>query len=1011
MMRKNQITPEGLQSAAVRGDRCLACGVLALAWLFGCSTIRDARVLVHCRSGAWLAEQGGWPTAHDPFSITTADQRWINLGWLFDLLSAGVSRFGWEALSLAQGVAAVAMTALVLAAFRPGIRIWGGTLVVALMLLVVYPHWAWRPETITLLGTAALLCLILRWEAEPAEAPSLYLIPPVFWVWCQLDPRAWIGLLLLILYCAGQFWTARRAPSSADVQPRRWGVVTLSAAVVAVCHPFGWETWWSPWQRFRFDLPALRETVLQPTGRELDLFPLWATEHWQQFDHLLAAGLLLQVAAIITLILNRKRASAGAWLMVLGINLLAWITRYELPVAAVVNGCVATVQAQEWYLARFGQIYASNLPEALFSRWGRVVTAIGFGGLGVMVATGRLQGPEPHRTGVGLSCSLRYQLDDLRRLSDVTPDERGFHWTLRQGDALIAAGRKSFVDHRTSLFSGRSGTNLLRLHHQTRQALQEWDQAAIGRRDAVGRRDAPPEMVAAVFDQYDVSHLLPDLTQDRRPPDYTTFLTLLGSPAWSLTDIWPTLALFLRAEGSRPEVNQLARERRLNALSVGFRRLEPCELEPRQRPEEATGWWSTFCESERCPPPGTQAAQHWLRLEWELPTAPIPFQLGASLAAVRAAQSGVNEAPDRAVSHRTLGALYAHLLRLETLSLAQEPVAWGRSLRYFQAIAPLRQAEALDAYDPTTQWLLWEVGQAAGFADVAHAALSRFLELTPADAPLLFDQRVPRSALEQLERRLAQVLDDNESRVTAALAADVDRLQIAQECHRQGCLSQAIALLDDDQYLSQTPWAVWYRAVWLAERGDGMQLDAAADRLRHTPPPDIVPLWQEPIAYAALGRGDYGQAFLVWQQEIQELQRGRLSALLLTSPLSTGSPQTVARLRYPLTRLAALRDSLGLQTEQAALLHWQTGVCELEAGRCEAARSSLRAALETAPNHPLRPLFRLYWFCLTDEVLDDIRPEDRIPDTNLFMPDDLPAADEAPATDDAPNTDGRPAAR
>lgn len=55
----------------------------------------------------------------------------------------------------------------------------------------------------------------------------------------------------------------------------------------------------------------------------------------------------------------------------------------ELAVASIVNAVLATIHAQEWYLARCGQVYSIHWKEVLFSRCGRAVTLAGFVALAI----------------------------------------------------------------------------------------------------------------------------------------------------------------------------------------------------------------------------------------------------------------------------------------------------------------------------------------------------------------------------------------------------------------------------------------------------------------------------------------------------------------------------------------------------------------------------------------------------------------------------------------------------
>ncbi len=987
-------TSQRLEQEAIRGDRVLCRAIVVIAFLFGCTEIDDARTLVHVRSGEWLIAHGFWPPASDPFSITTAGRHWINLSWGFDLLSALLYRLGGATLfSLLQGAAAAAVAAMLLACARPGIRNWGGSLCVALTILTVYPDFVWRPELITLLGTTALLWSLIQFERADIARLPFWSIPAGLWVWTQLDPRAWIGGCLLLLYALGQWISSPSRAHSAVSARVPWGWIAGASLFVMLLNPFGWASWLAPWQLYAVEYPTLRDFYAHPWGADLEWYSLASGEVWTNPDHRLVAGLLLQLLALAGLRLNRSRAPAACWLLWLGATCLSWFTLHELPSMTLVMCVIATTQLQEWYVARFGQVYSDDPGELLFSRGGRVLTLGGYFGMAWLMVSGQLGSPELHRFGLGLSCGLRYQLEDFLRLASAAPDDRSFHFTLRQGDALIAAGRRSYVDHRISLFAPQSGQaeNLIALHNRARHALRGIASRLSDSAPSTSS-DGEQQLIAEAFDRFEISHVLPRLNQNRKPPDYLTFLSLLGSRMWTLSDVWPTVAVFLRADSPRPGLKQYARSRQLNVIQTGFHRNEDLKVAPRSRPQPPAAHW--LFAAPVCPARGTQIAQHWLMLEHELPTAPLPFQMGTCLSAVRAAQAGVSETPESAASYRTLGALYSQLLRLESAVLANTSVSWGRSLRYFQAIAPLRQAAELDPDDPDVQLLLFEVCQGAGYADMTCDALTRYLALTADDEHETHQAR--RESLEQLRQRLSQVIAETQGHVRKSLAEQGDPVQLAFHCYRTGCLNLAIELLTPVDHFQDQPDIQWQLAHWLAERGEGTLLDQYAERLQILQQKMPSPRWREPVAYAALGRGDYAAAYDQWQEERAELELHRMTALLSTSALSLPMSQLSDSLPIPLFQFRRFAEPDARQATAISVTAWKQFICRLEAGQCDLARQELKRALNTAPESPLRPLFRLYWYCLTDELLDTGAAEDRIPDDpSMFVPEESPVPQEA----------------
>ena len=62
-----------------------------------------------------------------------------------------------------------------------------------------------------------------------------------------------------------------------------------------------------------------------------------------------------------------------------------------------------------------------------------------------------------------------------------------------------------------------------------------------------------------------------------------------------------------------------------------------------------------------------------------------------------------------------------------------------------------------------------------------------------------------------------------------------------------------------------------------------------------------------------------------------------------------------------------------------ALMELNRAACEIERGDPNAATAALRRGLERAPDGALRPLLRIYLYCLTGEAVDPEPPAEWIP--------------------------------
>ncbi|OYW22600.1 MAG: hypothetical protein B7Z55_04460 [Planctomycetales bacterium 12-60-4] len=557
-------------------------------------------------------------------------------------------------------------------------------------------------------------------------------------------------------------------------------------------------------------------------------------------------------------------------------------------------------------------------------------------------------------------------------MAEIAPDDHAFNLTLRQGDALIAAGRRSYVDHRVALFAGVGDSDLLDLHDQARRLLRRSTSSGSATDQAI--------MMAEAFDKFAVSHVLPRLSTSLVSPDYETLMDLLSSRSWGLAELLSSAGVFLRIDGPDLAAREQAQSHILNVIRRAFRDAELLNVEPRERaipPAWSQRWVSL---PRTVPASGTLLAEHWLRVLRIAQATPLPFQFSVCVVAIRAAQEGIAESPDQPRGYRVLANAYYELLQCEGAALEGTGIAWGQSLRYFQAISAAQQAARLDPDDADTQLLLLQLWQQAGKADLTYGAVDHFLTLTDTLDDLSDEQLAQREALEALRSRILDVIDTNDQQLAKAQSEQLDRLQLASASAQFGCVSRAIQLLQEDAvYVEQNPLARLQLTAWLAERGDGLELDDSASVLSAIGPRLGVPNWRDPIAFAALGRADYQAAVDEWRKALTELESNRLTALLITAPMGTTSPFFLGDARFPLSHLIAVRESLLRQSESIASVEWYRAMCELERGNLEGARLGVTRALDRAPGSLLRPLLRLYWYCLTDEFLDAEPPYDWIP--------------------------------
>lgn len=977
------LTPELLEDEAIRGDFVLRWAVAGLALLIGCSQLMQARPLVFVRSGQWLATHGFLPSGQDPFSIAGANLRWIHLHWLFDLCLAGIYAVGEAVgLSLVQGLICLVVWIVLGHAYRSGIRTWWGSVCATLALLAAIPRLNITPELVTLTGLAVTLWLIVTCEEQ--QKPRLWwAFVPVMWLWAQMDSRAWMGAGILLLYAVGSLGIRRASASAAHEPANRVAYLPLIVAVASqALHPFGWETWLAPLRLYGTEYPTLRAAYPRPTLVDLAWYPLWSPMVWDQLSVPLVCGLLLMVASALALWLDRERTSVSHVLIFLGANLVGVCACHDLPAAGLVNCVLATIHGQSWYYHRFGQLYSVTLPEVWFSRGGRAITVLALFGLAWLTVSGRLDGPDGRRSGVGLDRQLQAELDSFRRLEGLTANERVFHLTLRQGDALIVAGRKSFVDHRVQLFASQGTENLIVLHERVRRTL---------RRPRTSDPASVPEKTwKEVFEEYQLSHVLPRLTQGTTGPDYETLFDMLSRSDWSLTAVLPATMVLHWARSPDPQVRSFAEAHALNVVDQAFRHPAPTQDQPREYPTPPTWSERLFSLPRRQPSGSTILAHHWMRLIANTSSAPLAFHLGCAHLAVRAAQAGIAETPDLPAAYLTLAQTYTLLGQVESMTLAETGMSWNTSLRYYQAVAAAQTAARLDPDNITAHTLLADLYRSAGRVDAAHVATKNIVRLTPLPEPDDASGLQRRETLLKVEADLAGRAEQINKLAEEQLQKGTDRLEVASALYQVGNVLRAAALLQEDAiYVERTPAARQLLTALLAELGAGQALDESAARLSDIAEIAGLIRWRDAVAIAAVARTDYATAILQWERELTRSDQDQAQALLYTAPLSTSSTVWLGEVSFPVAHTAMIRSAYEVQPLEQALAEFKRAACEMERANPEGAISAIRRALRRAPASPLRPLLRLYLFCLTEEAIDPEPPADWIPlPSDVFAPDE-----------------------
>lgn len=216
--------------------------VARLGWVLGAAMLLllitvqpfvDGNAWWHLALGRLITSHG--IPAHEPFSFVTATHPWVGQQWLFDVVLAGlVGARGVGVASAVIGVATACGFLLAALAVPRTSRISGAWLAFAMVLsgLVASRLLGVSAAGISLLGTGAVLYALARWRE--GRAAAVWILPPLFLVWANVDTLFVAGLLIV---AATLLVTSLTRPDGAH-RGHLAGALVMSA-LLALINPYG----------------------------------------------------------------------------------------------------------------------------------------------------------------------------------------------------------------------------------------------------------------------------------------------------------------------------------------------------------------------------------------------------------------------------------------------------------------------------------------------------------------------------------------------------------------------------------------------------------------------------------------------------------------------------------------------------------------------------------------------------------------------------------------------------
>jgi len=934
-----------------RNDAVLAAAAGLMAIAFAFTTIADSRVLVHVKTGQYLASHGVLPPRTDAFSATAAERPWVNLGWLFDLMVAGLHAVGgMTALTVFKAVAGLAVALLIFSCRRSGVSSWWASLVVVLAAFAAMPQLDATPLIVTLLGLGVTLRQLTRYRQE-LDDRALWWLAPVFLVWANLDPRMFLGLALLVLYGLGELvgmLLGRPAFEEGSRRGRYWLAVAASV-VASFANPFGWRAPFGPLLLYGEVDPAYRAYY----GREvswasLPHLPLLAYPRAALLDTAILAAFLLAAVALVAMLLNSRRVDFGDVAVWIGFAGFALLAGRELPAAAVVFAVLAIQNAEEWYRVSFRQAYSEERGELLFARGGRAVTVLAFAALAALWLMGKIPPDDARRPGVGLDPLVADQVASLTDLLKDPYDTKVFNFLPAQGDLLIWLGMKPFIDHRLELYAGGSGRDdLIDLHDKVRYALRSPDPDNL---DA-GR----PDVWKPAFEKYGVVQAIPRLSLPS--PDYRTYFDLLRSPDWRILGLGAAGAVFYRGDLTDPGLDEYFEKHPLDFARQAFR--EPAEVPETDGVWPAPrGWMESLTSKPRASAELARALHALQHLE-EASNGTINIPPQAALAfgylALRDFYAAVADDPRNLPAYRGLGRTYELLYFWETriLQLGGSNVQLGR--RLYQAIDAYGQALAIDPDDVQVHERLIGLYLGFGKADLAEHARNEYERLTGREPP-------PQLAEEQWTRTWEQLrgqVDAVNEQARRYAEENKQPIEAAFFAWQNGCTRLALELIDahPDQ-VNGNPDLMLFRAMLLLEAARPREAHGMLTTIEPIAVERTMPGFREPFALACLALPDFSRAEALWRDEAAQAAETQLMVAIQAAPLS--APFARPASGFPVLQTAMAWQAAVTVPDQVAKGLFNAALCDLEAGRTGDAEKTFAALLDRYPLSSYLPLAGLY---------------------------------------------------
>lgn len=341
--------------------RLTATQLTRFAWLLllglaagsaGLAPSADGDIWWHLAAGREMVARGSLLFT-DPFSVSAAGRAWVDVHWLFQLLSyavhdvLGLRGLVWLKCALV-GAGAVALAAAVQ---RDRFGAWARPVLVTLLLALLLAARQLilvRPVMITLPCLALFFYQLERYRYD-GQARRLAVLAAVQVVWANCQGLSALGPAMVAAYaCAAGFdaWLGERAhwPFAREASPGRQRVKQLSLALLACVFasaltPFGASGLWLPAKLLQRLVPGEHNVYAHTVAENVPPFLL---ERWSggEFWHLKWYFAVLGLA----LVAGRRRLRLSHALLLAGFTALALLSNRNVLLLYWVTAPIAALQ-------------------------------------------------------------------------------------------------------------------------------------------------------------------------------------------------------------------------------------------------------------------------------------------------------------------------------------------------------------------------------------------------------------------------------------------------------------------------------------------------------------------------------------------------------------------------------------------------------------------------------------------------------------------------------------------